>query len=153
MLIRRYGYIGSFAFRPADHDRVYTSTSSASDSGSCLLSSCCGYPSAQYFNGSADSIQTGSDSGSSIIIRRWGNLISSTFSCNASALDYNRSCPTVLICTFVTCCSFSSDTGGPIGTSHCLQSSGTILRNNQCCPFFHLNSGSMLQPQKFIVSF
>ena len=38
-------------------------------------------------------------------------------------------------------------TGGPIGTSHCLQASGTILRNNQCCLFFHLNSGSMLQPQ------
>ena len=47
----------------------------------------------------------------------------------------------------------SSDTGGPIGTSHCLQASVTLLRNNQCCPFFHLNSGSMLQPQKCIVSF
>ena len=47
----------------------------------------------------------------------------------------------------------SSDTGGPIGTSHCPQASVTLLRNNQCCPFFHLNSGSMLQPQKCIVSF
>ena len=58
-------------------DRVYTSTSSTSDSGSCLLSSFCGYRSTQYFNGSADSIQTGSDSGSSIMIQRMGNPISS----------------------------------------------------------------------------
>ena len=89
-----------------------------------------------------------------MITRRLGNLISSTFSYNASTLDYNRSCPIVLICTFVTCCSgFSSDTGGPLGASHCLQTSGTLLRNNQRCIFSHLNSGSIIQSHKCIGSF